>query len=522
MSTIYCKNGMFRGITISLTRRKIQKCQQHLGNGHDAELYLTIADLYRYIQEDSLALESYRSAARSLLKKTTSGDTERSNQLIKIYKNILSLTPLDDETAHKLGQEYQRRGMHYRAVSIHTAFAEHYTQHGEYTKAISHYQRIFEIEPGSILARQACAELYCRIGEHEQGAREYTQIGDIHFDHQKFEGALRFYQQASEIYPDDDDIKQKILMTRQILEGTNIPQVQMSFQKLSHMSHLKRSLAEKERIERELRYNICQLKQQYQRSVSLKDSQLEATQQRLEELSIYVALLKDDLEQIEAGKQHLTKQLEQELTRKKDLEQKLAALNVHSDGRHLAGDAHLGESDGRRLEGGAHLSESDGCHLESDAHLLQAQLKHSSQRESQLRNDLAEQTFKGKTLEQQLTTTNQEREQVDLKLQDQLQKSLQREQELREQMKKLIQQHKCVLKQVKQERRVYKKKYRVTQTRMSVMEKHTITTLEQLHSELSRQCAVESSFSKKFHKSLQEIAMLLHNQEQEIQKLECL
>jgi tetratricopeptide (TPR) repeat protein len=220
------KNRMFHGITVSLTRRKIQKCQQNLGNGHDAELHLTIAELYRYLQEDSLAIESYKLAAETLLKKRKPGDTESSNQLIKIYKNILSLTPLDDETAEKLSQEYQRRGMDYRAVSVHTSFAEHYTQLGEYTKAIEHYQRIFEIEPGSITARQICADLCCRIGDPRQGSREYSQIGDIHFEHQKFDDALKYYQQASKVYPDDDDVKQKILMTRQILEGTVIPQVQ--------------------------------------------------------------------------------------------------------------------------------------------------------------------------------------------------------------------------------------------------------------------------------------------------------
>jgi chromosome segregation ATPase len=275
------------------------------------------------------------------------------------------------------------------------------------------------------------------------------------------------------------------------------------------------------------------LKQQYQQSVSLKDKQLEATQQRLEELSIYVALLKDELDQIETGKQRLKEQLEEELAHKKDLEYKLVQLS-ESQVNGSTGQNNVSqlipvqrlESVGKRLRLIGNQLRSvvtrapqEKTQLEEQ---LQTQLKHSSQRESQLRDRLAEQTFKEKSLEQQLTTTTRECEQVDLKLQHQLRKSLYREQGLREQMRKLIRQHKHVLKQVKQEKQAYKKKYKITQTRMRVMEKHTITTLEQLHDELSQQYVVESNFSEKFHKSLQEIAVLLHDQKQEIQKLECL
>ena len=62
---------VFQGITVSLMKRKIQKCQRQLGNGHDAELHLTVADLYKHLGEDALALESYRAAAKSLLQSQT-------------------------------------------------------------------------------------------------------------------------------------------------------------------------------------------------------------------------------------------------------------------------------------------------------------------------------------------------------------------------------------------------------------------------------------------------------------------
>ena len=109
---------------------------------------------------------------------------------------------------------------------------------------------------------------------------------------------------------------------------------------------------------------------------------------------------------------------------------------------------------------------------------------------------------------------------MEQQLQRQLDDSLRRERLLREQMKQLIGQHEHALQQVEHEKQMFEKKYRTTQARINLVETDTMTTLEQLHGELSRQCEVESSLSEKFHESLQEISMLLHNQEREIQELE--
>lgn len=61
------EHTLFQGITEKLTRKKIRKCRQRLGNGHDMELHVTVAQLYQHLGEDSLALESYQLAVKSLL-----------------------------------------------------------------------------------------------------------------------------------------------------------------------------------------------------------------------------------------------------------------------------------------------------------------------------------------------------------------------------------------------------------------------------------------------------------------------
>lgn len=514
------KNSILHGIAASLTRRRIQKYQRKLGNGHDAELHLTVADLYKHLGEHSLALESYQAAAASVSQNRKPRNIAGTNHLITIYKRILDVCPLDDETANKLGQEYLRRGLDYKAVSLHTLLAERYARQGEYRKATEQYQRVFAVEPGSISARTTCANLYRQLGEYERGAKEYMKIGDLYFEHQKSDNALEYYQQALELCPNDETIKHKLNITQQILKGTFIPQPQASLQLLPNMSqessHLERSLAEKEHIEQELRNYIVLLKRRYQKSVALKNTQLQTTQKRLDELSTYVAVFKDNLENIVSEKQHLQEQLEAELAHKHTLEQKLARL-CELDPQSSTMPATTQFEQAERLEVAITRLKHEKIRLEQH---LQEKLEQSSRCEQQLRHDLEIQISNGSWIKRQLTLVIRERQQIGEKAQQQLQESLRREQMRQHQMKQLMRQHEQALNRVKHEKQMLEKKCQITQACMSVVERHNITTLEQLHGELSRQCQMEDSFSDKFQESLREITRLLHNQEQEIQKLE--
>ncbi len=53
---------------------------------------------------------------------------------------------------------------------------------------------------------------------------------DIFFEHLKFDGALEYYQQALELDPQNEMLRQKAPMTKQIMEGTLIPEAQAYLQ----------------------------------------------------------------------------------------------------------------------------------------------------------------------------------------------------------------------------------------------------------------------------------------------------
>jgi hypothetical protein len=120
------EHNILHGISVSFTKRKIEKFQRKLGRGQDAELHGTVADLYKHLGEESLALESYHAAVISLLRDGNPLGTEDSDRLISLYKNILDLNPLHEKIVQKLGQEYLRRGFEYRALELYLSQAERF------------------------------------------------------------------------------------------------------------------------------------------------------------------------------------------------------------------------------------------------------------------------------------------------------------------------------------------------------------------------------------------------------------
>lgn len=514
----YQQQTFFQGITNTLTRKKIRKCREKLGNGHDAELHVTVADLYQHLGENALALESYHAAVTSLLKQGMPLKQADSDNLIALYKHILRLSPLHEEIAEKLGQEYLRRGLTYRAVELHTLFAERYIKRGEYQRATQHYQTVFAIEPGSITARITCALLFCQLRDYPKAAEQYGKIGDIYFEHQRYEGASEYYQQAVALDPDALDFRQKLSLTRHLLNNSLTPHMQAG-QPVAEairldVSALERSLAEKERIEQELRQNIEMLKRRHARAARVKQEQLRAAQQRLDELSAHVAAMKDDMEHVAGEKQRVETLLRQEVEQKRELERKLAQLGAFA----AAESSQPPVSERRqRLESAVARLDREKSRLE-DA--LQRKLEAVSQRETDLRGELQEQTARGGALEQQLAAALGERTDVERRFDALLQDSLKRERLLQTQVQNLIRQHEDTMKQIAEEKQAYEGKYRQSQARMNRAETDTMAALQQLDGELARQCRREDALSQQFQSSLREITQLLRHQEQEIRTLE--
>ena len=521
MVTQHMEKGIWHGLSVSLMKRKIQKYQRKLGHGHDAELHHTVADLYHHLGENALAFESYQAAAASLLQLGRELSVPESDRLILIAKHILRLAPENAGAIQTLNREYLRRGFTYRAIELHTTLADRCARQGEYHKAIQHYQRVFAIEPNSITARLTCAMLHCQLGEYRQAAKAYAHIGDLYFEHHRFDGALAYYQQAGQLAPEEHTVQQKIILTQRILDGTlhaQTPVAPPAFTQVNEeRTQLQQALAEKDRIEEELRRNMTLLQQRYQDAVAQKNAELQNTQQQFEELGTELAVLKAHLEHVDGEKERAQAQLTQELAHQQALEGKLAKLNTLELAQADLPQPNAAGEAAARVQSAIIRLDEERARLEEH---LQKKIQESAARETQLRGQVAEQTAQATALEEHVRQLTAECQAVEQQMQAQLHASRQRERRVQAEMRELLDQHEQALKQIEKEKQELAQKYRNTQQRMNLAEKRNVTALAQIHGELTRQCDQEHDLFEKFHQSVSEIALLLYDQEQEIQKLE--
>jgi tetratricopeptide (TPR) repeat protein len=438
------------GIAASLRKRRIEKLRHRLGNGHDAELHANIGQLFSELGQNQQALHAYKTAVETLIYTEGPLDHAHSDQLIEIYKQILTLAPSDDDIAEHLADEYRRRGMDYRAIALYLKVAERYTRQGDYYKAIRYYHQILDIEPGSISTRQTCAYLYCHLRKYTHGAKEYLQIGDTYYEHQKFDGALEYYRKAAILDPESTDIQQRILLARRIVEGDVNPSSQKRLQALNHIAEAIPFIEDKTRIAQELHQNIRQVQYQYRQSFRIKQERLRTTRRQLNTLAAHVNSLEEHLQTIAQAQEQLREQLAREIERKHDLGRKLTAitsLQVTPD-EHTAQTA-LSQQHQRMTSAMNRLSAQKIPLLQR----LREDLVQVSQREKDIRDQLDQYTTKHKTLTQHLDHIQQQRHQLEQLLQKSLAKSLRHEKALHKQFKKLLKQYKQILHKMMQEKR---------------------------------------------------------------------
>jgi len=145
-----------------LERKIVQYKNRLVKNPYHLNLYLRLGDLLLKQNRPQAAAEYYRTAAGLLAQGYHS--REVTVELIKIYKKILALSPLDDQTCKDLGEEYSRIGQHKKAYNLYFSVAENLYRQGFYEKALKLYQSALVFAPDSTIICSRCADIYYRLG----------------------------------------------------------------------------------------------------------------------------------------------------------------------------------------------------------------------------------------------------------------------------------------------------------------------------------------------------------------------
>lgn len=165
------------------------------------DAYLNIASIYKEKNQPDLAI--------AVLK-----DAERKMPENKKIANMISL--IESEAA---------------TIRYHSALEKH-TQ-GNYVEAIAEYKKIIEIsEPDSDLYvnlgaayqalndnEQAIEAYKNAVNVNEENSIAYYYLGTAYFQEEEYEKALKTYQKALAIDPNNENIKQAIASSKQVMTG---------------------------------------------------------------------------------------------------------------------------------------------------------------------------------------------------------------------------------------------------------------------------------------------------------------
>ena len=122
---------------------------------------------------------------------------------IAIYKKIIRLDPTRVDVYEILADLYHRQGLTNEARTQYQVVADYYSQNGQTAKVIQIHERMVELEPDHPTLRVRLAELYCGAGRTADAMQQYREIAAFMLAHDKVEEAVRVYQGAIDLDPQD-------------------------------------------------------------------------------------------------------------------------------------------------------------------------------------------------------------------------------------------------------------------------------------------------------------------------------
>ncbi len=120
------------------------------------------------------------------------------DKAIETYKEILKLSPANFETYQKLGELHFEKGEKDKALEYYKKIVDIYFKNRLYKKALPIYQKILEITPDDISAREKIAEIYEREGNESDGKREYLFLAEYYWKQKNIEKTDFYAQKAIE------------------------------------------------------------------------------------------------------------------------------------------------------------------------------------------------------------------------------------------------------------------------------------------------------------------------------------
>ncbi|CAM2066948.1 Tetratricopeptide repeat protein [Sulfidibacter corallicola] len=128
------------------------------------------------------------------------------NELLKVAK----VSPGDTNLLNKIGDLYSKTNNSSNAISYFFKVADSYKKSGFNLKAIAVYKKILRIDPGHLDARDHLVELYLQQGHQSEAKGELRRMAEHYYSENLFSRALTCYEKMLEIDPNNLDSRLKI------------------------------------------------------------------------------------------------------------------------------------------------------------------------------------------------------------------------------------------------------------------------------------------------------------------------
>lgn len=192
----------------------------------DVRIKLKIAELYFRKKDAGAAVGIYREVAQ---KHSEEGFTMKA---IDAFQNVLRLCPTDMSTNERLGELYEKAGMHEEALQQYEIAFYAYRRASNTDKALAMCEEMTKLAP-TPLYRRKLAEAYQAIGKTEEALAEFEWIAKEYQKEKNDDALLEIYKL---IYPRRRDDKNLVRDMALLYVRKRTPQEAIRLLERSHLA----------------------------------------------------------------------------------------------------------------------------------------------------------------------------------------------------------------------------------------------------------------------------------------------
>ena len=163
----------------------------------DVRTHLRLGDLYAKSKNKESAVKHYLEAAKYY---TKDGFYSKA---VSVYKQVLNLDDTREDVYVNLADLYQRLGMVGEALGQYQRISADYEKEGKLKEAMDIYRKMAELDPKNVMVLTKLAELYYKNGMKKEGYQAFKRALEELKEQNRFEEYVRLMEKLAKADPEN-------------------------------------------------------------------------------------------------------------------------------------------------------------------------------------------------------------------------------------------------------------------------------------------------------------------------------